>query len=125
MLRTISGKAMMAQASAAPVQRKFSKQDQQQKAGHHRRQNQGKMDDAIEYGLSPEAAARQDQGNPDRKRQAGKHGDRRYAQAEKDRRPLRIAQNQPVQMPCPRPRRSDDRRSILWRLERPLLISGL
>ena len=32
---------------------------------------------------------------------AGKHGDRRYAQAEKDRHPLRIAQNQPVQMPLP------------------------
>ena len=78
MARTISGKPITAQASAAPVQRKEktmpkcsveegadrpapAEAEQQQIAGDDRRQDQRQMDEAVEQRLAPELAARQQQ----------------------------------------------------------------
>ena len=86
MARTISGNAMTPQEIAAPVQRnentmpKWSarkaptgalrpERDEQQIAGHHRRQHQRQVDKRIEQRLAPEILARQQQRDGDAERQ--------------------------------------------------------
>ena len=87
MARTISGKPMMAQASAAPVQRKANtmprcassqraeralpaEQQQQHIARHHRRQHQRQQHQRVEQRAPVEAAAGQDHGHENAKREA-------------------------------------------------------
>ena len=87
MARTISGKPMTAQASAAPVQRKEktmpkasveegadrpapAEADQQQVAGHDRRQDQRQVDERVEQRSCPRTAARQQPRDRDPERQA-------------------------------------------------------
>ncbi len=76
MARTISGKAMTPQARccAGPAEREddaeilvqegadrtaLAEGEQQQIAGHHRRQDQRQMNEPVEHGLAPEFPARQ------------------------------------------------------------------
>ena len=103
--RTSSGNAITPQASAAPVQRNentmpnvsarnapigaaAAERDQQQIAGHHRRQHQRQMHDAVEQRLAPEVLARQQPGDRDAERQRHHRRHQRDAQRQADRGPF-------------------------------------
>ena len=103
--RTSSGKPITPQASAAPVQRNENTMpnvsarnapitprrpnaDQQQVAGHDRRQHQRQMHDAVEQRLAPEVLARQHPRDRDAERQRHDGRDDRDAQREQDRGPF-------------------------------------
>jgi hypothetical protein len=82
---------MTAHARAAPVHRKEKTMPVYSKTGDDRRQDQGKVNHAIEDGFPPETAAGQKHGDADGEGQADDHGNEGYAQAEADCRPFRIA----------------------------------
>src|SRR6516162_2025269 len=81
--RTMSGKPMTPQASAAPAER-----NEQQIAGDHRRQHQRQIDDPVEQGLSPKVLARKQPAESDAERQCECGRDDRNAQRQFDRSPF-------------------------------------
>ena len=99
--RTISGKPMIAAASAAPVQRNantmpnqsashapstplVAEEQQQGEADDDRRQHQRQMDERIEQRLAGKIGAREHVGEENRRRQAAGDADQRHLQAQDD-----------------------------------------
>ena len=109
---------MMPQASAAPVQRNENtmpkcsvekradraapaERDQQQIAGHHRRQHQRQVHHAVEQRLAPEILARQQPGDRNAERQRHHRRHDRDAQREMDRGPFVWGEIKHRDKPCP------------------------